>query len=556
MITIKELFYNSITYRCFNLNDDIFFSAMKLRCKYISTFILLFIFFIAGYHGVAQEICNNGIDDDSDGLADLYDPDCQCHFIVTDNFLLNGSFEMYNHCPVTYTYDKDYNIADYWQFGTNTNEADYYHNLKCAYDSNYVMSKMPPAKPLPQGDGFISIQNISAIDVVDEKNVTKNYVGQCLQKPLKKDSAYTLSFYAGRFKAWDNLTGKIFPFTVAVFGNTDCKAVPFGKANALGNGCPTNYPGWIMLGKITIYISGQWVQNKINFTAPEDVNVIEIGPDCSILPPITDLPDNTTFYDYHVYYLDDLHLLPTKDFPFQYIHTKIGIDCKDLPVLEAPATANATYQWYKDSIAIKGAANAFYQVQDNKGTSYYNVLITTNTKCITSEPFLITASKLSEIRIPTDTAICNNTPVQLAPAFAGITYTINGAPVTTITVNKKGLYNITAIDVYGCNKTFNVNVSEENCSDCNAYVPNAFTPNADGLNDLFKPKFYCHIPEFRFKIYNRWGEKIFESGDVNKGWDGTYAGLKLPVGSYVYFIKYKTISGIIKTVKGMVALVM
>src|SRR5262249_301827 len=104
---------------------------MRILFKYKHLFILLSLFLLV-YSCIAQEICNNGIDDDNDGLVDLHDPDCQCHFTVSGNLLLNGSFEFYDHCPVTYTYDDDYKIASSWQYGSYTNffEADFYHNLK------------------------------------------------------------------------------------------------------------------------------------------------------------------------------------------------------------------------------------------------------------------------------------------------------------------------------------------------------------------------------------------------------------------------------------------
>src|SRR5207253_7873998 len=120
----------------------------------------------------------------------------------------NGSFELYDHCPVSYTYTTDYKIADHWQYGsyTNTNEADYYYNLTCIYDSGKTLH-MRPALPLPDGGAFISIMNTAYLHAIPENEMTKSYVGQCLQAPLKKGEAYTLSFSAGRFKSWDNLTG-------------------------------------------------------------------------------------------------------------------------------------------------------------------------------------------------------------------------------------------------------------------------------------------------------------------------------------------------------------
>jgi gliding motility-associated-like protein len=102
---------------------------------------------------------------------------------------------------------------------------------------------------------------------------------------------------------------------------------------------------------------------------------------------------------------------------------------------------------------------------------------------------------------------------------------------------------------------FNTNITQQNCADCAIYVPTAFTPNGDGLNDVFKPKLNCLSYEFHCTIFNRWGQKIFETNDINKGWDGNYSGNKLPPGSYVYYISYKTSTGINKSARGMVVLI-
>ncbi len=65
------------------------------------------------------------------------------------------------------------------------------------------------------------------------------------------------------------------------------------------------------------------------------------------------------------------------------------------------------------------------------------------------------------------------------------------------------------------------------------YIPNAFTPNSDGLNDFFGAVGEG-IDWFRMEIYDRWGELIFESSDVDVMWDGTYKGKPVQVGTYVY----------------------
>ena len=74
------------------------------------------------------------------------------------------------------------------------------------------------------------------------------------------------------------------------------------------------------------------------------------------------------------------------------------------------------------------------------------------------------------------------------------------------------------------------------------YVPNAFAPK--GYNDEFKPiSTFTDKKEYIFAIYNRWGEKLFETENPETGWDGTFEGEYVPVGVYVYYVKFLTSRG-------------
>lgn len=84
-----------------------------------------------------------------------------------------------------------------------------------------------------------------------------------------------------------------------------------------------------------------------------------------------------------------------------------------------------------------------------------------------------------------------------------------------------------------------VNVAFSPCDDCIA-IPNAFTPNNDGRNDKFAPIIKCPVSDFILRVYNRWGEVVYESNDVNKGWSGSYKGILVDLGSYVYRLEYRS----------------
>ncbi|HMP88355.1 MAG TPA: gliding motility-associated C-terminal domain-containing protein, partial [Lacibacter sp.] len=80
------------------------------------------------------------------------------------------------------------------------------------------------------------------------------------------------------------------------------------------------------------------------------------------------------------------------------------------------------------------------------------------------------------------------------------------------------------------------------CNKSKIYIPNAFTPNNDGLNDRFMPSGIGYSVIRSMRIFNRWGELVYEQlnlpvTDRSKGWDGTQRGMPLPPGVYVYTIE-------------------
>jgi gliding motility-associated-like protein len=72
---------------------------------------------------------------------------------------------------------------------------------------------------------------------------------------------------------------------------------------------------------------------------------------------------------------------------------------------------------------------------------------------------------------------------------------------------------------------------------CNVYVPNAFSPNEDGVNDVLEAQVGCTVTEFDLKIFNRWGQLVFASVNEETGWDGTSKGQLAPSSTYVYVLK-------------------
>lgn len=74
------------------------------------------------------------------------------------------------------------------------------------------------------------------------------------------------------------------------------------------------------------------------------------------------------------------------------------------------------------------------------------------------------------------------------------------------------------------------------------YIPNTFTPNGDGMNDTFGIAGEG-VHEFKMQIFNRWGQLIYESANANERWDGTFQGVKVPMGTYIYKVSAKGATG-------------
>lgn len=107
----------------------------------------------------------------------------------------------------------------------------------------------------------------------------------------------------------------------------------------------------------------------------------------------------------------------------------------------------------------------------------------------------------------------------------------------TITDLATGVYHVTVKDANDCISATQIQVEQQLC--CQLFVPNAFTPNADGKNDIFKIVQYgagVNLGEFR--IYNRWGQELFSTRDWTTGWDGKFKGTDQNSDTYSYIIEY------------------
>ena len=167
-----------------------------------------------------------------------------------------------------------------------------------------------------------------------------------------------------------------------------------------------------------------------------------------------------------------------------------------------------------------------------------------------------------------DTSVVVNQPLQLQATSTDITsdtYTWSpsgnldnpdisdpvatfGAGVTTAT------YTVTGVDSTGCHASDTLNIKIYNVPP-GLYVPTAFTPNGDGLNDIFKPILIGMKSLTLFRVYNRWGQLVFSTSNASIGWDGTFKGIQQNSGSYVWIADGISYEGVNIQQKGNVVLI-
>ncbi|MET0243928.1 MAG: gliding motility-associated C-terminal domain-containing protein, partial [Flavitalea sp.] len=114
----------------------------------------------------------------------------------------------------------------------------------------------------------------------------------------------------------------------------------------------------------------------------------------------------------------------------------------------------------------------------------------------------------------------------------------NGTTMNRLIIRNAGRYTLEVKDADGCIGSDTILVSTRQCL-MDVYIPNAFTPNRDGKNDVFKPVTFGTPLSYRLTIYNRWGQMIFDTTDSSKGWDGYINGVRQGNGTYAYTLSYQ-----------------
>lgn len=234
-------------------------------------------------------------------------------------------------------------------------------------------------------------------------------------------------------------------------------------------------------------------------------------------------------YDPCIHHIDTFLVTAVED-----IRPDLGADttiCDSSTYQLQTSVQGATYLW------SDGSTDSVYHA-DSTGTYWVQV---SKDGCIATDSIHIRFIKLQQ-NLGADTSVCAGDPVQMnlnanVPTGATALWS-TGSDGSAITIKDTGIYWVTVNFPPVCTGSDTINIAGELCN-CHVAMPNAFTPNGDGKNDVFRPVIQpgCEVRGYLLTIYNRWGQQVFSSTIPEAGWDGMFHDIPADIGTYMYVIQ-------------------
>ena len=366
---------------------------------------LILILFLISFSGAfSQEICNNGIDDDFDGLIDLLDPECDCRTNNNSSLIPNHKFEEYSICP---TSTSQINRTISWTQGTFAKPT--YMN-KCGFVLpdlyNYPSEE---TEFFPSGDGIAgAVMSKPYNEYIKSTLTTPIPAGTDCQLKMK----IAAIIYKNNPGDYTLNISQLTPVNLTIYGSPiQSNSLIATFTSPIINGSP-----WAEIGSAIFNPKAKWQDLTINFTSTIEIKEIMIGAP-EILPDVYDIPLMTIgSFPYFIY--DDIVLNKLSNFDL-FINKTGDLCSNNLTLtanLNAPTTGNVVYQWFKGELPIYFNGNsATFDVSNslflNKEGDYI-VKIFDDNNCYTSN-FTVNALSQSPSIIMTPPNCVNLASVQI-----------------------------------------------------------------------------------------------------------------------------------------------
>jgi len=224
--------------------------------------------------------------------------------------------------------------------------------------------------------------------------------------------------------------------------------------------------------------------------------------------------------------------------------------CSDNTVTFTTTSSNAgdhpAYQWMDNNLPV-GSGAPVYKASGLKDGDLITVTLRGSLPCslpVTSTPFSMTVYPAPAISLVPDTIIAAGSHIRLVPVITGQIVSYQWSPETGL--DNPGVadpmafplttttYALTVATQDGCTASAKENVGVF----YGLKMPNAFSPNGDGRNDVFRVPPVVPVAVIHFSVYNRWGGLVFSAAGNNDGWDGRAGNKPQPAGAYVWIIAF------------------
>lgn len=316
--------------------------------------------------GFRTEICDNNIDDDEDGLIDVFDPDCQCPGLNPPNLVPNGQFSKTNGCCADLG---QINCLESWEvLGPS---PDY-------ISDNCLQSNLRPdvrflsnALNTSFNEGYI----FGLVHQVDGRHFTES-MGVCLDSTLLSGKTYNLSFDIANLRNDDP------DIIFSLMGIPDCSLLTSYSTINRDIFCDIGLPFERLATLNAQTLNSGWNTIEVEFTPSSDIEAIFYSSDCDSQPGTRE----ATLY----MVLDNVSIREViAELPDIEINSRGGV-CEDNFSLSTNSHSTYTYQWYKDSLQVAGATDSILVlgVETESRSGIYHVLVTDEEgNCQLSPPY-------------------------------------------------------------------------------------------------------------------------------------------------------------------------
>jgi gliding motility-associated-like protein len=421
--------------------------------------------------------------------------------LAAQNLVPNPSFEQVTSCP---TFASQLDHAAPW-FNPTQGTPELYHG--CAEPQSYV------SVPWNTTGGYQYAHAGEAYAGVftwrtDVENM-REYAEVELTSPLQAGTCYKVGFYANMPNdhpyACDGIGAH---FSVGPITSNNGYVLPYTADIANPDGALiTDTAGWTLISGVYTAAGGETHITLGNFKNDASTQTLQIA--------------TGVWYQTSAYLLlDDVSVEPL------VLELDLGPDtliCDGGTLLLDATQPDAQYLWNDGSIGATLLAT-------QPGTYWAQVTLGA---CTISDTMVISGGLPPDLRLADDTTLCEGATLVLDASTPGASIVwMDGDTLPVRTVQAPGTYSVTATNMCGSTNA-SMTVSTEVCA-CVPFLPNVFTPNGDGINELIGPIFHCGTGTIDWTIYDRWGLLVFSGKGSDLSWDGKKNGREVPDGVYVW----------------------